>query len=139
VVIPMIAFLEGGMRIPMGTVTGDYLRAHRLAPTQCASNMFKILGSVDTLNEKMGLNITHHDVKWVYNLQHLKRQGYYLKTRYPEVRLISCLLDSNKGINKDFLIVSREWHDGLPCSTREGKPGRVLGLGLLLENHLFFP
>ena len=33
VVIPMIAFIEGGMRIPMGTVTRDYLRAHRLAPT----------------------------------------------------------------------------------------------------------
>ena len=25
VVIPMIAFIEGGMRIPMGTVTRDYL------------------------------------------------------------------------------------------------------------------
>ena len=29
VVIPMIAFIEGGMRIPMGVVTRDYLRAHR--------------------------------------------------------------------------------------------------------------
>ena len=33
VVIPIIAFIEGGMRIPIGTVTRDYLRAHRLAPT----------------------------------------------------------------------------------------------------------
>ena len=33
VVIPMIAFIEGRMRIPMGTVTRDYLRAYRLAPT----------------------------------------------------------------------------------------------------------
>ena len=33
VVIPMIAFIEGGMRIPMGTVTRNYLRAHRLAST----------------------------------------------------------------------------------------------------------
>ena len=38
VVIPMIAFIEGGMRIPMGIVTRDYL------------------------NEKMGLNLTHHNV-----------------------------------------------------------------------------
>ena len=30
-VVPMIAFREGGMRIPMGTVIRDYLRAHRLA------------------------------------------------------------------------------------------------------------
>ena len=33
VVILMIAFIEGGMRIPMGTITRDYLRVHRLAPT----------------------------------------------------------------------------------------------------------
>ena len=59
VVIPMIAFIEGGMRILM-------------ASTQCALNMFRILGSVGTLNERMGLNLTHHDVNWVYNLHHLK-------------------------------------------------------------------
>ena len=135
----MIAFIEGGMRIPMGTITRDYLRAHRLAPTQCAPNMFRVLGSVDVLNEKMGLGLTHHDVNWVYNLHHLKGQGYYLKNRYLEVRLILCLLESNKGMNKDFLIVSGEWHDDLPCPTREGKPGGVLGLGLLFENFLIFP
>ena len=75
VVIPMIAFIEEGMKIPMGGVTRDYLRAHRLAPTQCAPNMFKILGSKDDLNEKMGLGLTHHDVNWVYNFQNLKGQG----------------------------------------------------------------
>ena len=31
--------------------------------------MFKILGSVDALNEKMDLGLTHHDVNWIYNLQ----------------------------------------------------------------------
>ena len=67
VVIPMIAFIEGEMRIPMGTVTKDYLRVHSL-------------GSVDALNEKMGLNLTHHDVNWVYNLHQLKGQGYYIET-----------------------------------------------------------
>ena len=33
VVILMISFIEGGMRIPTGIVTRDYLRAHRLTPT----------------------------------------------------------------------------------------------------------
>ena len=28
VVIPMIAFIKGGMRIPIGTVTRDYLKAY---------------------------------------------------------------------------------------------------------------
>ena len=58
----MVAFIEGRMRIPMGTVTKDYLRAHRLAPTQCAPNMFRILGYVDARNERMGLGLTHHDI-----------------------------------------------------------------------------
>ena len=106
VVIPMIAFIEGGMRIPIGVVTRDYLRAHKLAPIQCAPNMFRILGCVDALNEKMGLRLTHHNVNWIYNLHHLTGQEYYLKSRYPEVRLIQCLPNSNKGLNKDFLIIS---------------------------------
>ena len=62
VVISMIAFIERGIRIPMGKVTRDYLRVHRLVPTQCAPNMFRILDSVDALNEKMGLNLTHNNV-----------------------------------------------------------------------------
>jgi len=59
------------MTIPRGTVTRDYLKAHKLAPTQCAPNMFRISGFVDALNERMGLNLTYHDVNWVYNLHPL--------------------------------------------------------------------
>ena len=97
VVIPMIAFIEEGIRIPMGIITRDYLKAHRLAPTQCAPNIFRILGSINALNEKMGLGLIHNDINSVYNLHHLKGQGYYLKSRYPEFRLIQCLTNSNKG------------------------------------------
>ena len=122
----------------MGTVTRDYLRAHKLAPTQCAPNMFKILGCVDALNERMGLNLTHHDINWIYNLHHLTGQGYYLKSRYPEVRLIQCLPDCNKGLKNDFLILSGEWHDGLPCPTREGKPSGALGLDSQFQNYPLF-
>ena len=32
VVIPMIAFIEGGMTLPMGRVIRDYLRNHRFCP-----------------------------------------------------------------------------------------------------------
>ena len=134
----MIAFIEGGMKIPMVGVTKDYLRAYRLAPTQCAPNMFRILGSMDALDEKMGLGLIHHDVNWVYNLHRLKGQGYYLKSRYPKVRLIQCLPESNKGLNKDFLILSGEWSDGLPCSTRKGEPGGLLGLGYLFISPFFW-
>ena len=88
VVIPMIAFIKGGMTIPMGTLTRNFLRFFRLSPTQCAPNMFRVLGSIEVLNERMNLNLTHHDVNWIYNLHHSKGQGYYLKLRYPKVRLI---------------------------------------------------
>ena len=72
VVILMIAFIGGGMTIPMGTLTRNFLRYFRLSPTQCAPNMFRILGSIESLNERMNLNLTHHDVNWVYNLHNLK-------------------------------------------------------------------
>ena len=94
-----------------------------MSPTQCIPNMFRVLGSIKALNERMNLNLTHHDVNWIYNLQNLKGQGYYLKSRPFEVRLIQCLLVSNKGLKEDFLIFSRQWHDGLPCPVKEGTPG----------------
>ena len=123
VVIPMTAFIEGEMTIPMGTITRNYLRFFRLYPTQCAPNMFMVLGSVEALNERMNLGLTYHDVNWVYSLHHLKGQGYYLKSRYFKVRIIQRLSTSNKGLKEDFLIFSRGWHDRLPCPTREGTPG----------------
>ena len=51
VVIPMIAFIEGGMTLPMRRITRDYLFNHRLTPHQCAPNLFRVLGSIDVLNE----------------------------------------------------------------------------------------
>ena len=87
--------------------------------------MFRILSCVDALNKKMGLRLTHHDVNWYYNLQHLKGKSYYMKTRDDRVRLIQCLPESNKGLNKDFLIVSGEWHDDLLCPIVEGELGGV--------------
>lgn len=42
VVIPLLAFIEGGVRIPMGPVMKSYLRHFRLAPT-CA--LLMCLGS----------------------------------------------------------------------------------------------
>ena len=87
--------------------------------------MFRILGCVDALNEKMGLRLTHHDMNWCYNLQKLKGKIYYMKTRDERVRLIQFLPDSSKGLNKDFLIVFGEWHNGVPCPTVKGEPGGV--------------
>ena len=34
--------------------------------------MFRIFGNVDAINEKIGVNLTHHDVNWVYSCQNNK-------------------------------------------------------------------
>lgn len=124
-VIPMIAFIEGGMTLPIGRVTRDYLLNHRLCLHQCAPNLFKVLGNVDALNEQMGLGLTWHDVLHMYECHSLADSGFYLKSRSPVVRLISYLPKSNKGLKDDNLIASREWHDGLHCPTWKGEPGGV--------------
>ena len=125
IVIPMIAFIEGGMTIPIGRITRDYLRGHRLAPHQCAANMFRILGCLDALNEQMNLSLSWHDVVHLYEC-HCLSESFYLKSRSDEVRLISCLPKSNKGLKDDYLIVSGAWHDGLRCPVRAGAPGGTL-------------
>ena len=80
--------------------------------------MFRVLRSIEALNEIMNLELTHHDVNWVYNLHHLKGQGYYLKSRYLEVRLIQCLPTSNNGLKEDFLIFSRNGMMAYPVQLR---------------------
>ena len=126
VVIPMIAFIEGGMTFPMGRVTRDYLIHHKLCPHQCIPNLFRVLGSVDPLTKQMNLGRTWHDVVHMYECHSLASVGFYLKSRSDTVRMVSCLPKSNKGLKDDYLIVSGDWHDDLHCPTREGEPGGVL-------------
>ena len=121
----MITFIEGEMKIPMGRVIRDFLINYRLTPTQCSSNVFRVLGSVDMINHKMGTNLTWHAVNWVHNCQKGKGTNYYIKCRVPAVRLISYMPKSNKSTDEDFLIVSGDWHDGMHCPTQDGEPGRV--------------
>ena len=140
VVIPMIAFIEGEMTLPIGRITRDYLLNHRLTPHQCALNLFTVLGCVDVLNEQLGLGLTWHDVVDIYECHQLSSAGYYLKSQSEFVRLISCLPKSNKGIKDDYVITSGEWSDNLYCPTQAGDPGRVsLGLVYLETDLAFLP
>ena len=112
------------MILPMGRITRDYLRNHRLCPHQCAPNMFKVLGCVDALNNQMNLGLTWHDVVHLYKCHSLSG-GCCLKSQSNEVRLISCLPKSNKGMKDDFLVISGGWHDGLPCPVKARTLGGV--------------
>ena len=100
----MIAFIEGGMTLPIGRITRVYLFNHRIYPHQCAPNLFRVLGCVDALNEYLGLGLTWQDVVHMYECHSLKNAGFYLKSRSDIVRLISCLPKSNKGMKDDYLI-----------------------------------
>ena len=66
VIIPIIAFIEGGMALPIGSITRDYLRNHRLCPHQCAPTLFRILEAIDALNRHIGLGLTWLDVVHIY-------------------------------------------------------------------------
>ena len=125
VIIPMIAFIEGGMTLPMGRITKDYLINHKLCPHQCAPNMFRVLSYVNALNEHLQLGLTWHDVEHLYECHSQFDGGFYLKSRSPVVRLISCLPKSNKRMKDDYLIASGAWHNGLHCPTQEREPGGV--------------
>ena len=105
VIIPMIAFIEGSMTIPMGRITRDYLHAHRLCPQQCAPNFFRVLGAIDALDRHLGLGLTWYDVAHLYEGHQEARAGFYLKSWSSTIKLISCLPKSNKGLKDDFLIV----------------------------------
>ena len=87
--------------------------------------MFRVLGCVDALNDQMNLGLTWHDVAHLYEC-HSLFGAYYLKSRSDEVRLISCLPKSNKGLKDDYLVVSGEWHDDLHCLVKAGTLGGVL-------------
>ena len=118
VIIPMIAFIEGGITLPMGRITRNYLINHRLTPYHCVPNLFRVLDCVDALNEQMGLGLTWHDVVHMYECHKFIGTGYYLKSRSDIIKLISFLPKSNKGMKDDYLIVSREWNDGFHCPTQ---------------------
>ena len=121
----MIAFIEGGMTLPMDSITRDYLHNHKLCPHQCAPNLFRILRAVDALNRHLELGLTWLDVVHMYEGHKQKRVGFYLKSRSDVVRMISCLPKSNKGMKDDYLIASGPWHDGLPCPTQLGEPSGI--------------
>ena len=121
----MIAFIEGGMTLPMSRITRDYLCNHRLCPHQCAPNLFKILRAVDALNQHLGLGLTWLDIVHLYEGHKQKGARFYLKSRSEVVKLISCLPKSNNEMKDDYLIALGPWHDGLPYPIQLGEPGGI--------------
>ena len=104
-VISLVAIIEGGLRIRMSDLLTNILCHFKICSDQCTPNEFRVVSSVDTLNKKLGLTLTKHDINYIYSFQDSKTSGYHFKIQHGEVRLILCLPNSNKETEGDYLIV----------------------------------
>ena len=96
VVIPLVAFIEGGVKIPISALLTNFLRHFKVCPDQCTPNVFRVVGSVNELNKRLGLILTEHDINYIYSFQDSKISRFYFQIWHGEVRLILGLPDSNK-------------------------------------------
>jgi hypothetical protein len=123
-VLPIVAIVEGGVRIPMHTFQVRFLTHFRLNPLQCAPNVFRIVMGTAVLMEKLGLNLTVHDITYVYSLQTTGRDQYALVARNVDRKLVTGLPDSSKGRDEDFLVITGNWQNPyINCPLKPGVPG----------------
>lgn len=112
----LVAFKEGAVRILLGKLMTNFLRHFKLCPVQYTPNIFRVVSSVAEQNKRLSLNLTKNDINEVYSCQDNSTSGYYFKFQHGERRLVSCLPDSDKETEEDFLVIMGNWHlDELPC------------------------
>jgi hypothetical protein len=123
-VLPIIAIVEGGVRIPMHPFLIQFLTHFRLGPLQCVPNVFRIVMGTAVLMEKLGLELTVHDITYVYRLQKTGKDQYTLVARHWERKLVTGLPDSSKGRDEDFLVFTGNWQNPhFHCTLAPGIPG----------------
>ena len=123
-VLPIVAIVEGGVRIPMHPFLIQFLTHFRLSPLQCAPNVFRIVMGTAVLMKKLGLNLTVHDITYVYSLQTTGRDQYTLVARNVNRKLVIRLPDSSKGQDEDFLVITGNWQNPhINCPLIPGVPG----------------
>ena len=93
----------------MGPLIIGTLRFYGLCPNQLPLNFYQVVSCVSRLNQIYGLQLNHHDINFMYSLCGNIKSDYYFKVRDVRVRLISCLLDSNRNLVGEFVRVSGNW------------------------------
>ena len=112
----LMAILEGGVRFPVDPLLVNTLRYYGLCLDQLPPNFYQVVSCVSRLNHTFDLQLDHHDINHMYSLCGNKNINYYLKTRDTQVRLISCLPDSNRNSAEEFVRVCSNWFVGeIPC------------------------
>ena len=105
------------------------LRYYKLCPDQLPPNFYRVISYVSRLNHTFDLQLDHHDINHMYSLYGNKTSNYYLKTRDNRVRLISCLLDSNRNSAGEFVRVRSNWFVGeVPCPLSRHEVGSYQSL-----------
>ena len=128
---PLMAILEGGVRFPVNPLLTDTLRYYGLCPDQLPPNFYWVVSYVTRLNHTFDLQLDHHDINHMYSLCGNKATNYYLKTRDNQVRLISCLPDSNRNSTGEFVRVRGNWFAGVvPCPLSRQEVGSYQSLDL---------
>ena len=113
---PLMAVLEGGVRLPVDPLVVSTLRYYRLCLDQLPPNFYRVVSCISRLNHTFDLQLDHHDINHMYGLYGNKSSNYYLKTRDNRVRLISCLPDSNRNSAREFVRVRSNWcAREIPC------------------------
>lgn len=105
VCFPLMLILKGGIRFLIDLILPRTLSFYGLSPDQCLPNFYRIVNSVIRLNNLYGLGLNHHDINFMYSICDGLKIGYYLNTRDPTVRLISCLPDFNRNSAREFVKV----------------------------------
>ena len=68
-VIPLVAIVEGGVRIPMSDLLPNFLCHFKVCPNQCTPNVFRIVSRIETLNKRLELKLTEHNINFIYSFQ----------------------------------------------------------------------
>ena len=91
----------------------QFLIHFRLSPLQCVPNVFRVVMGTTILMDKLGLKLTVYDITYVYRLQKTGRNQDTLVAHNSDRKLVTGLLDSSKGRDEDFLVITGNWQNPL--------------------------
>ncbi|THG02296.1 hypothetical protein TEA_012267 [Camellia sinensis var. sinensis] len=89
--LPIIAFTECGLRLPLNILFREILHYYKLNPMQLAINSYRVIFGIIALAKQENVRITLADIQYCYTMcpLSLKEKGYvyYLKLRFTEFKI----------------------------------------------------
>ena len=110
--IPVVAFIECGLRLPLNILYREVIHYYKLNPMQLAINSYQVINGIIALAKQENVRITLANIHYCYTMCGLKKDTcyvYYLKPRSTEYKIIADLPDSNTGAGDDYFITSGNW------------------------------